>query len=554
MQLKLNIKQSSKLEIVLILGVGKDDSDINSLSNRFNTSLNAKDELEKVKLFWGEKLSTIQVETPDPSMNILLNGWLLYQVLSCRMWARSAFYQSGGAFGFRDQLQDCLSLSIIWPEIAREQIIKHAAHQFVEGDVLHWWHEPGNRGTRTRISDDYLWLAYVTAEYIRITGDSGILDSEIPFIEANLLDVYEEERYLVAQKSERTATLYDHCILSLENAMKFGEHGLPLMGSGDWNDGMNTVGNLGKGESVWLGWFLASTIKKFVPICDVRGDILHSRKYSLVCDDVVNSIEETAWDGNWYKRAYFDNGAALGSVNNTDCKIDSLAQTWATISGLGDHSRASIAMSSMENYLVSREDGLIKLLSPPFDNGESEPGYIKSYVPGIRENGGQYTHAAAWVIEAFSHLKNGDKAVELFGLINPINHSRTNLESAVYKVEPYVIAADVYSSYPHNGRGGWTWYTGSANWIYRVGLENILGFQKNGEKLLFKPCVPTKWKSYKIKYTYLQTVYNITFKNPNALGSGQLEVSENGKLLTGNEVSLVNDKGLHEVEVVIITT
>lgn len=549
MQVNINIKPHQTTEIVFLLGMAKNSEMSRELCDRFKNPEYAKDSLNAVKKMWKEKLQIIQVKTPDSAMNIMLNGWLLYQVISCRMWARSGFYQSGGAFGFRDQLQDSLSLAAVWPQMAKDQIVKHARHQFPEGDVLHWWHEPSGKGTRTRISDDYLWLPYVTAEYVRITGDTEILKIEIPFLEEDILKDYEDERYCTPRISAEASSLYDHCVRAVQNGLRFGERGLPLIGGGDWNDGMNRVGNQGKGESVWLGWFLIATLQKFIPICREMGDDSRADSYSGIREKMAESIESNAWDGNWYKRAFFDDGTPLGSVNNRECKIDSLSQTWAVISGAGNPERTEKAMGSMEDYLVMRSEGIIKLLTPPFCDGDMEPGYIKGYVPGVRENGGQYTHGAAWVIAAFAMLGDGDKACELFGLINPINHTRTDREVSIYKVEPYVMAADVYGEHPHIGRGGWTWYTGSAGWMLKAGIENILGFIKNGDSLVINPCIPKKWTEYSITYHYLDTTYDIKVSNPEKLSTGVRSISVDGKILNGNRIDLANDQLNHSVRI-----
>lgn len=551
LQVNVRLKAGEARELVFLLGMADQSAKVGELAGTFRDLKKAKESLDEVKAFWEEKLQTIHVDTPDQAMNFMLNGWLIYQAISCRMWARTAFYQAGGAFGFRDQLQDSLSAAAIWPEIVKAQIVKHAQHQFLQGDVLHWWHEPAGKGTRTRFSDDYLWLPYVTAEYIRATGDYDILTIEAPFLEDEPLKKHEDERYCQPRISGETATVFEHCIRSIEYGLKFGERGLPLMGGGDWNDGMNTVGNGGKGESVWLGWFLCIVLQKFIPICRKMKDEERAERYSETIDSVVEAIETNAWDGNWYKRAFFDNGAPLGSVNNKECKIDSLAQSWAVISGKGDPDRSKRALDSLEDYLVMREAGLIKLLTPPFDEGELEPGYIKSYVPGVRENGGQYTHAAAWVIIAFAMAGDGDKAFELFGLINPINHTRTDRECSIYRVEPYVMAADVYSVSPHVGRGGWTWYTGTASWVYKAGLESILGFGKNEDQLVIDPCIPKKWPEYTMKYRYRTTDYRITVRNPKNVNRGVALVSMDGSSLSGNAIDLVDDGKTHHIEVIL---
>lgn len=551
MQVPAKIKAGETQEIVFLLGMAEQQDRAGELAESFRNIGKAKEVLSEVKQFWEKKLRMIRVDTPDPSMNLMLNGWLLYQAVSCRMWARTAFYQAGGAFGFRDQLQDSLSVLAIWPELVKNQIVRHARHQFLQGDVLHWWHEPAGKGTRTRFSDDYLWLPFVAAEYIRVTGDYEILNIEVPFLEDDFLKTYEDERYCQPRVTAEVSSIFDHCIRSIEYGLRFGERGLPLMGGGDWNDGMNTVGNGGKGESIWLGWFLVTVLQKFVPICRRMGAEDRAGRYLRIIDDVAEAIEKNAWDGSWYKRAFFDNGAPLGSVNNKECKIDSLAQSWAVISGKGDPVRAKKALASLEDYLVMKEAGLIKLLTPPFDEGELEPGYIKSYVPGVRENGGQYTHAAAWVIIAFAMTGDGDKAFELFELINPVNHTRTDRECSIYKTEPYVMAADVYSVPPHVGRGGWTWYTGTASWVYRAGLEYILGFCKNGDRLVVNPCIPKKWAEYTIQYHYRDTLYQIAVKNPKNLNGGVSAAILDGERLDGNEIPLMNDGIVHSVEILI---
>lgn len=551
MQVEVSLRAKETVELVFVMGMADRQEEALKLASRFNTVQQARDALSEVEVFWSHKLQAIEVKTPDPSMNIMLNGWLLYQVVSCRMWARSGFYQAGGAYGFRDQLQDSLSLAATWPSLARAQIIKHAYHQFEEGDVLHWWHEPTGKGTRTRISDDYLWLPYVTADYIRITGDVEILNSKAPYLQEEILKESEEDRYCQPKVSLETHSLYDHCIRAVDNALRFGEHGLALIRGGDWNDGMNHVGIEGKGESIWLSWFLYATLQKIIPICRDMGDGDRADEYALLADNVAEAVETHGWDGDWYRRAYFDDGSPMGAASNSECKIDSLAQTWSAISCAADPARAAKAMDALENYLLMGEEGIIKLLTPPFTDGALDPGYIKGYLPGVRENGGQYTHAAAWAVVAFAKLGDGNKAWNCFRLLNPINHARTQRESWIYKVEPYVMAADVYGEPPHIGRGGWTWYTGAAGWMYKAGMESILGFDKQGDKLILDPTIPEKWSSYSIRYSYLETVYEIQVNNPDCISKGVLQVRVDGEPQADLAISLVNDRRTHQVEVLM---
>ncbi|MDA8212999.1 MAG: glycosyl transferase [Clostridia bacterium] len=552
-QVKLSLEPEESKEIVFLLGQGRDLSEVLSIRDKYTKVTAAREELARVKAFWTEKLEVIQVSTPDRSMDILLNSWLQYQVISCRLWSRAAFYQSGGAYGFRDQLQDVMAVAYTWPELTRKQILLHAAHQFVEGDVQHWWH-PGSgvdKGIRTRYSDDFLWLPYVTADYVQCTGDWSVLDEVINFLEDDPLPADEDERYNIPRISQEKDTIYNHCIRAIENALKFGLHGLPLMGSGDWNDGMNTVGNKGKGESVWLGWFLYTVLQRFIPVCTSRNDQQRAEQFSLIAAELAGAIEKNAWDGSWYRRAYFDDGTPLGSAANSECKIDAIAQSWSVISGIGKPRRAEEAMQAVENYLVDREAGIIKLLTPPFGDGQLQPGYIKGYVPGVRENGGQYTHAAVWTILAFAKLGMGDKVWELFHLINPINHARTPMEAIRYKVEPYVLAADVYAVHPNTGRGGWSWYTGAAGWMYRVGIEHVLGIKKVGTSLHFDPCIPKDWPGFEVRYRLPKTLYRIHVQNPERVNKGVKKVIINGKEVPEGYVSLVDDGREYRVEVVM---
>lgn len=561
MQINVELEPGEKREVAFLLGQCRDMDEVKRLCNKYTNMENAREEFKKVKDLWEDKLGIVQVNTPDEAMNIILNGWLLYQAISCRLWARSAFYQSGGAIGFRDQLQDVAALVYAWPELTREQILLHSSRQFIEGDVQHWWHKETGKGVRTKISDDLLWLPYIVADYISCTSDWDVLSEEVPYIEDEVLGEEEYERYGMPAVSEKKDTVYRHCIKAIEKSLEsgFGEHGLPLMGSGDWNDGMNLVGVKGKGESTWLGWFLCTVMKNFIPICEKMKDMDTAERFKGFINQIVRTIEEKAWDGSWYLRAYFDDGRPLGSAGNSECKIDSIAQSWAVISGLGNSERTREAMNAVENHLVDRDAGIIKLFAPPFDKSDLEPGYIKGYVPGVRENGGQYTHAAVWVVLAFAKLGEGDKAHELFSMINPINHSRTPIEAAQYKTEPYVLAADVYATPPNTGRGGWTWYTGAAGWMYRVGVEHILGIKKRGDSLIIDPCIPAEWPEYSVIYKYGTTEYEIRVKNPEKTCRGVKHVIVDGKKIKGSKgagflhpVALSRDDGKkHVVDVIM---
>jgi len=551
LQTTVELEPGERTEVLFLLGQGADREEARSLIERYR-ALNGDAIFGEVQEHWNQVLETVQVETPDPAMNLLLNRWLLYQTLSCRMWARSALYQSGGAFGFRDQLQDVLALAVARPELVREHILRAAARQFREGDVQHWWHPPTGRGVRSRISDDRLWLPYAVIHYLHTTEDSAVLDEEIAWLEGSTLKEDQEEAYFQPTESEDRATLYEHCARALDRSLNAGSHGLPLIGAGDWNDGMNRVGHEGRGESVWLGWFLLANLGEFAKLADLRGERKRAASWRETATSLEASLETEAWDGAWYRRAFFDDGTPLGSAQNEECQIDSIAQSWAVISGASDKQRARKAMESVEQRLIRRDDRLMLLLSPPFDRTPLDPGYIKGYVPGIRENGGQYTHAAVWSVVAFAMLGEGSKAVEFFNLLSPIHHASRRADIHRYKVEPYAVAADVYSERPHVGRGGWTWYSGAAGWLYRAGLEWILGFRKQGAALSIDPCIPPEWKHFEITYRHGGTLYRITVENPSGVSRGVSRVSLDGSPLSGDALIPLSDDGSeHRVQVVL---
>ena len=532
--------------VVFKLGAASDSEEATALVDRFKSVDSARQALEEVCSYWQQKTSVMQMETPDSVLNTLTNGWLVYQMLSSRLWGRSGFYQSGGAFGFRDQLQDIMALVYVEPALARSHILLCAAHQFVEGDVQHWWHPPQGRGVRTHCSDDYLWLPLATCRYLSVTGDTTILDEVIPFIEGAKLRADEESSYDKPQKSNESASLYDHCVRSITFSFHRGVHGLPLMGSGDWNDGMNMVGKEGKGESVWLGFFLYTVMMQFSDIATLRKD----DGFSVLCRkkayELQVNLHDNAWDGSWYNRAWFDDGKVLGASANVECRIDSLSQSWSVLSEAGEPERVRQAMDSVYALLLKPEHRLIQLLDPPFDTSDLEPGYIKGYVPGVRENGGQYTHAAIWAAMAFAKLGDTKRAWELCSLINPIEHAKTSELVDVYQVEPYVMAADVYSRAPHAGRGGWTWYTGSASWMYRFIVESLLGFELCGDILHMGPLFPPEWKDFKIHYRFHETMYHITVVQ--IAEGGRRQVQFDGVRQKNDVVTLVDDKKEHSIE------
>ncbi|WP_145592063.1 GH36-type glycosyl hydrolase domain-containing protein [Yersinia rochesterensis] len=552
LQQTLELAAGEQVEVVWFIGQCDSVSDAQTLITRYRAA-NLDAVLTEVTDYWRTVLEAVQVKTPDRQMDIMLNGWLLYQTLACRVWARSAFYQASGAYGFRDQLQDGMALTFALPETTRHHLLRAAGRQFIEGDVQHWWLPHSGQGVRTRISDDRVWLSYATATYILASGDAAVLDEIVPFLEGPILHPGEHDAFFQPLVAQETASLFEHCAKGLDQCIELtGELGLPLMGTGDWNDGMNRVGEEGKGESVWLGWLLVATLKMFIPLAQER-DPLRASQWQHHLTGLIAALEREAWDGDWYRRATFDNGSWLGSKECEECRIDSIAQSWAVLSGAADPQRAVQAMASLEQHLIRPDDGMALLFTPPFDKTPDDPGYIKGYPPGLRENGGQYSHAAMWVILAFAELGKGDKARDLFALLNPINHGDTPERIARYKVEPYVVAADVYSVAPHVGRGGWTWYTGSAGWMHRAGIEGILGIRREGQELVINPCIPASWPGFEATINLANTRYAIRVESPaqrcQGISSATLNGSPISYQLDGLRVAL--DGGEYELIIVL---
>ncbi len=551
------LEPREKADVVFVLGQAANVAEARELAAHFRTPRSFETALKTTRDWWSNVLNTVQVQTPSVSVDFMMNGWLLYQALSCRIWGRSAFYQSGGAYGFRDQLQDSMALVYAAPDIAREQILRAAARQFPEGDVQHWWHPGSGAGVRTRISDDMLWLPFVTAHYVRVTGDTGILDTQVPFIQGKLIAENGMEAFYSPTITSDTATLLEHCRRSIEKGSTSGIHGLPLIGSGDWNDGLNLVGKDGKGESVWLAWFLVCVLNDFANTVLQHGAsanptaLIEATKYREQAEGIAKAVDDTAWDGAWYRRGYFDNGDSLGSVQNEEAQIDSIAQSWSAISAAGDPVRAIGSMQAVMHRLVLEQEKMVLLFAPPFASSAVEPGYIKGYPPGVRENGGQYTHGSLWVPMALARLGDGNNCNAVLEMMNPISHTRTPADIKCYKAEPYVVAADVYALPGRVGRAGWSWYTGAAAWMYRIWLEEVLGFQVRGNQLSFHPCFKNTWVSVEMTYRYHGSQFNIQIRNPAAVSSGVKEVSLDGVTCTDGVIALLDDGATHTIVVLM---
>ncbi|MGS0998933.1 GH36-type glycosyl hydrolase domain-containing protein [Rhodanobacter sp. UC4451_H18] len=550
LQTRVELPPGTQLDLIFLLGEGGDEDAARALVAKYRHA-DVDDLLARIATQWNDLLDTVQVGTPDRALDILLNDWLLYQVTACRLWARTAYYQASGAWGFRDQLQDVMALCVSRPDLAREHLLRAAGRQFPEGDVQHWWLPPHGQGVRTKIRDDRVWLAYVAMHYVEVSGDRAVLDEKLPFLQGQAIPDGATDAFFQPEVSDRQATLYEHCALAIDTSLTRGAHGLPLIGTGDWNDGMNAVGAEGRGESSWLGWFVLATIDALAPVAAARGDAraAHWRD----CATALRAALEQSWDGAWYRRGYYDDGTPLGSKDSEQCRIDTIAQSWSVLGKATDREHTVQAMDSVDRLLIDHEHKLARLFTPPFDqDGKKDPGYIKGYPPGVRENGGQYTHGAIWSIFAWARLGDGDRAGGLFDLLNPIRHSDSTEAVERYKVEPYVACADVYSVAPYIGRGGWTWYTGSAAWLYRAGLEALLGFHLRGDRLHIDPCIPKAWPGFRISYRHRGTLHEIGVQNPDHVCRGVQRVEMDGQTLDAAEpVTLATDGATHRLRITL---
>ncbi len=556
LQTQVELAPGGCLELLFLLGEGADEAAAQALVTTYRGS-DVDEVLAGVATLWNDLLDTVQVQTPDRAMDLLLNDWALYQITGCRLWARTAYYQASGAYGFRDQLQDVMALCVTRPDLAREHLLRAAGRQFAEGDVQHWWLPPNGQGIRTKIRDDRVWLVYVAMHYVEVSGDRAVLDHALPFLEGQAIPDDATDAFFQPTLSKHTASVYEHCALAIDSSLTRGAHGLPLIGTGDWNDGMNAVGAAGRGESSWLGWFLLASIDRFAPVAEQRGEGARAQRWRDYADALHTALEQ-AWDGQWYRRGYYDDGAPLGSAQSAQCRIDTIAQSWSVMAGRDNRTHAAQAMASVDRLLVDHAHQLARLFTPPFDqDGKEDPGYIKGYPPGVRENGGQYTHGATWSVFAWAGLGDGDRAGEQFRLLNPLGHADSAAAIARYKVEPYVVCADVYSVEPHIGRGGWTWYTGSAAWLYRAGLEAVLGFRLQGDRLRIEPCMPRAWDGFEIVYRHRGehvTRYEISVQNPHHVCGGVVQVQMDGQTLeAGAAIALCDDGRTHHLHITLGT-
>jgi cyclic beta-1,2-glucan synthetase len=552
LQAPVRLAAGESVEVSVFLGEAASRADALELVRRYR-AMDLDESLAQVRAYWDETLGAVQVSTPNRAFDVIVNSWALYQAIACRLWARAAFYQASGAYGFRDQLQDAMAIAAVAPALTREHIVRAAGRQFAPGDVQHWWQPTSGEGVRTRISDDSVWLAHAVLHYVMASGDAEVLEVPIPFLAGRGLAADEVDAYFQPHVDEADATLYEHCARGIDHGLATGAHGLPLIGTGDWNDGMNLVGSLGAGESVWLAWFVSATVTGFIDIADRRGDHVRVSRWRTYLAENALAIANNAWDGAWYRRGYFDDGAALGSAGSDECHIDSIAQSWSVIAGAGDQQRARVAMDSLDRLLIDRNARLAVLFAPPFDKTSRDPGYIKGYPPGIRENGGQYSHAAAWTVLALAKLGDGNRALEVWSMINPIARSSSRADAIRYMVEPYAVAADVYSCAPHVGRGGWTWYTGAAGLLHRAALEGILGVRRRGSVLELSPSIPTTWPTAAVVMRCGAARYNILIKNPSSVSAGIARIRFDGAALPpgSSSVPFVDDGLSHEVEVVL---